>query len=146
MIHATENTVISTKVSDRFPNGRYRHGLGACLRDESGRRIQDGPIVPGPWAYAYGLAVCITANPEMSSGAEAERGRAAGTEHVVEDGDLIELNGDFYEVETYRNAEFVRLHRMTVEFSEAHGQRLVRSETDRISRLHQYQIDAEAQA
>ena len=129
-------TVITTQPSDTFPNGRYRHAIGGVSVGDTGRRIDHGPMVPGPWAYTFGLGVSICSNPEMGSGAEARRGRAAGTEFAVEDGDLLIFEDVIYQVDTFRGGQYVNLHRMDVR----------RNVADQKSRMWQYQIDAAAKA
>lgn len=66
-----------------------RFGVGYVPAGKSGRKEQGGPLVPGPWAFTYGLAVVLDTNG--GSGRERERGIAAGVEHDVSDGDLVRV-------------------------------------------------------
>lgn len=71
----------------------YGHRYGICFipSGDEGRQKFQGPMVPGPWAKTYGLSTVIAANPEMGTGAEIRRNRAAGLEFTVADGDEIVL-------------------------------------------------------
>lgn len=131
----TSETVITTQVSGMFPNGRYRHGLGWIEKGDDGRRVQGGPMVPGPWAFAFGLSTSITSDPRSGTGYEAKTGREAGTEFPVRDGDLLLIDGSVYEVETFRHEEYVNLHLLDIVGT--------RSEADRRSRLYEYQLAIE---
>ncbi len=35
-----------------------RYGVGGVPRGAKARQIQDGPLVPGPWAYVGGAMCC----------------------------------------------------------------------------------------
>ena len=107
MIIADSDTVIATNAGN--PGRMFRFGIGNVERGDEGRQEHGGPLVPGPWAYAYGLGVAICANPEMGTGAERERNLAAGREHDVEDGDRIQIDDVLYEIRPFRHGEYVKL-------------------------------------
>ena len=75
-----------------------RFALGGWNKDGEGRLVQDGPMVKGPVAYAYGLCTVMAADPEQGSGAEHRRGVEEKTEHEVDEGSVIELDGVAYTV------------------------------------------------
>jgi len=81
----------------------YRFGIGYV--DETGecRRVYQGPIEPGPYAYTYGLSVGITADPSMSTAAEHERNAAQNLEIQVEDGQLLQLGFHLFRVRYVRD-------------------------------------------
>jgi len=61
-----------------------RFGIGLVPPGREARQVFEGPMVPGPWAYTYGLGVCICADPRRNTGAESARKKDEGTEHVIE--------------------------------------------------------------
>lgn len=74
-----------------------RHGLGGWTAAGTGRLICGGPLVSGPVAYSFGL--CVVIDNYGGTGAESERMRAAGTEHVAEFGDVVRLDGSSYRID-----------------------------------------------
>lgn len=80
----------------------FRHGVGAVLEGHSGRKVDQGPRVPGPWAYAFPLCTSISSSPEMGTGADIKRNKAAGVEFTVDEGDLVEVEGVVYRVKLDR--------------------------------------------
>ena len=64
----------------RTPHGEY----AVCFIPEglSARKVHQGPLVPGPWAYSFGLPTVIVASPD---------GRTPGPTVEVADGDIINL-------------------------------------------------------
>jgi hypothetical protein len=104
--------------------GTYRRfGVGGICRGGEGRQTYQGPMIPGPWAFAFGLGSTITANPAHGTGAERERKLAAGTEHDVAEGDRVRFDGVTYEVQVTngfgvrgpvgRGFDFIRLTPVT---------------------------------
>lgn len=73
-----------------------RYGIGAVPRGSEARKVQDGPMVRGPWAYVYGLGVVM--DNHGGTGAERARKLAEGTEHDVAEGDLLEIDGVTYQI------------------------------------------------
>lgn len=80
---------------------RKRFGLGFVPEGHEGRQTFQGEMVPGPWAYAFGL--CSVIDNHGGSGAERQRNLAANTEHDVEEGDTIIIDGNSYVVKVTRN-------------------------------------------
>jgi hypothetical protein len=74
--------------------GRYR--VGGVPRGSSGRRVDGGPLVEGPWAYVYELAGVI--DNHGGTGAESARMRAEGTEHDLVPGDVIRFDDREYKI------------------------------------------------
>jgi len=74
-----------------------RFHIGAVPAGQSDRQAANGPLVDGPWAYAYGAAVVL--NNQGGSGAESERKLAEGTEHLVALGDHVIIDGIEYKIE-----------------------------------------------
>ena len=86
----------------------HRFGVGFVDKTTTCRRSHHGPELPGPYAYTYGLSSVISANPEMSTGAEIKRNLAAGLEHEVKDGDLLRIGDDVFKVRVVRR-EWIEL-------------------------------------
>ena len=85
--------------------GNYRrYGIGAVPRGASARKEQGGPMVPGPWAYVYGLSSVI--DNHGGTGAERQRKLAEGTEHDVAEGDRLEIDGMTYALRIDRWGDF----------------------------------------
>jgi len=89
-------------------NGRYRLGIGSVPRGAEGRQVHEGPMVPGPWAYTYGLATVMAANPVHGTGAEMRRKAAENKVHHVATGDQVSIDGVTYEVKVFRR-QFIDL-------------------------------------
>ena len=77
-----------------------RWGVFAVPRGESGRQVDGGPLVPGPWAGLFQLAGVI--DNHGGSAAESARDRAAGLEHPVAAGDVVVIDGCSYTVRVDR--------------------------------------------
>ena len=88
--HDQEPTILASN------NGRYRFNVGHVPKGEVGRKVTQGPLVPGPWAYAFGL--CTFISDSGSSGDEIEQAKNAGRYLEVDHGDLIEVAGNTYKV------------------------------------------------
>lgn len=74
---------------NRSTSERYR--IGFVGPEQSGRKETGGPMVPGPWAFAYGL--CVVINNRGGSGAESARRLAEGNEIEFDFGDVFEIEG-----------------------------------------------------
>jgi hypothetical protein len=79
---STEVRMDSGKGYDR------RWGVGIVPAGQTGRQTTGGPLVPGPWAYTFGKATVLSAEPM----AEAPSVR-------VEWGDTIVLDGVPFEIQ-----------------------------------------------
>ena len=86
--------VIRVKGARPTASGRYR--VGGVPRGASGRQVDGGPLVPGPWAYVYELASVI--DNHGGTGAESAAMRAAGTEHDLVPGDVIRFDDREYKI------------------------------------------------
>jgi hypothetical protein len=86
--------VICVKGARATSSGRYR--VGGVPRGASGRQVDGGPLVPGPWAYVYELAGVI--DNHGGTGAESARMRASGTEHDLVPGDVIRFDDREYKI------------------------------------------------
>jgi hypothetical protein len=64
--------------------------------DGLSRREFQGPILPGPYAAPFELSTVI--DNDGGTGAEIRRNEAAGLEHLVEDGDLVRIDGYIHTV------------------------------------------------
>ena len=82
----------------------FRHGVGAVPRGAEGRKVQDGPMVAGPWAYAYGLSSCLSSSAAMREQDAARR----ATDVVVTDGTRLLIDGVSYTVKIVRR-EYIEL-------------------------------------
>ncbi len=87
-------------------NGRHNHAVGCIKAGDSARKVCGGPLVPGPWAYTFGLGACLTADYE---GKAEELAREAQRTIDIESGDLIRVDGNVYRVEIFRR-EYIKLH------------------------------------
>jgi hypothetical protein len=79
----------------------HRFGIGAIPRGFSGRKESFGPEVPGPWAFAFGLATVIDNRPDLRA---AERAQ----DLEVSEGSLLMIDGVVYRVVVERR-EFIKL-------------------------------------
>lgn len=70
-------------------NGFAGYGFGMIPAGRSGRKETHGPLVPGPWAYAFGL--CAVIDNHGGTGADGARGRVEGTCFTVKPGDLLRM-------------------------------------------------------
>ena len=82
----------------------YFH-VGAMPRGQEGRREYAGPMVPGPWAFANGRAVCLSASAAIRERDAAEEAAAI----IVKDGSLLVIDNCQYRVEVVRG-EWLTLH------------------------------------
>lgn len=74
--------------------GDDRYQIGFVAAGEQARQAYGGPLVPGPWAYAFGLGFAITAdgNPGQQSAAPVP----------IHDGAQIRVCGHVYRVRLTR--------------------------------------------
>lgn len=74
------------------------------------RQVQDGPFVPGPWAWASANAGVIDTNGGTK--AELANARSGGRLFVANMGDLIQLGGTFFEIQPdhNRNIKLVKVN------------------------------------
>ena len=79
----------------------HRFAVGAVPVGEEARKVTDGPMVEGPWAYAVGLCTVIDNYPERRK-AEYDR------DVIVDQGDVLEIDSFFYVVHVVRG-EFIEL-------------------------------------
>lgn len=84
--------------------GLYFH-VGAMPRGQVGRREYAGAMVPGPWAFANGRAVCLSASASIRERDAAEEAAAI----PVQDGTLLVIDNCQYRVEVVRG-EWLTLH------------------------------------
>ncbi len=84
-----------------FGNCITRYFLGVVRKGDEGRKEYQGPLVPGPWAYAG--AMCGFIDNHGGSKAESERRMGEGTEITVESGDCLVIDGETYTISHQRN-------------------------------------------
>ena len=99
--HEMHGNRIETVLTLPHRGYRKRFGLGFVPKGDEGRQVFQGEMVPGPWAYAFGL--CSVIDNHGGTGAERQRNLEAGTEHDVEAGDTVIIDGNSYEVKVTRN-------------------------------------------
>lgn len=92
--------VLTINFGGRTP---HRFGLGFVGPDGECRREYQGPILSGPYAFAYGLAVVLAANPEHGTGAEMRRAREAGLVIDAQLGDVLVFRGHRFLIERDHN-------------------------------------------
>jgi len=79
-----------------------------CVREgESGRQEHQGPLVPGPWAYAFPL--CSVIDNYGGTGAEIARERAAGNVIDAKLGDVLVVDGRGYVITKGSNSDNIEL-------------------------------------
>jgi hypothetical protein len=101
--HYKSDHVLSVKTTVYRGTQLYaRMGLGGWTKKAEGRIVYEGPMVKGPYAFTYGLASVLAANPKHGTGYESEQMKKAGTEHEVEEGDFIVMAGTTYIVHITR--------------------------------------------
>lgn len=71
-----------------------RFGLGGWTAAGEGRLITQGPMVKGPYLYAFGL--CVVMDNHGGTGKEHDDGVKAGTEIEIVDGDIVVHEGVAY--------------------------------------------------
>ena len=88
--------------------GTYRYfGVGAIPRGGEGRKVDGGPLVPGPWAFAYGLATCLMSDAYAEQKARDEADRQGAIE--VEQGSKLLIDGVWYRVDVDYTARHLSL-------------------------------------
>jgi hypothetical protein len=83
-------------------------GIGYVAEGDEGRQEFGGPMVPGPWAFGFGL--CHVIDNRGGTGAEQDRLRAAGLLFEVEGGEEIEIAGETYTVRIQRSGRDAWVH------------------------------------
>ena len=93
-IQTTDQSIVTLvegtriRVPSIFDGGReITMGVGFIAEGDSGRQVWEGPLVPGPWAYTYSVAVIIDASPVK---------RPPVIRLAI--GSLVSVNGDTYAV------------------------------------------------
>lgn len=84
IVRATEATVIAVPTPR---GGSRRFKVREVPAGRSGRKVDGGPLVPGPWAYAFEL--CSYVADCGSSGADSQRLASEGNERAYAEGMLI---------------------------------------------------------
>ncbi len=85
------------RIDVRIAGTLYRHGIATIRRGDEGRQENDGPMVPGPWAYAFGLCTVISDPPSNTP------------EFIdVRDGEFLTIDGDVYLIRVVRR-EWIEL-------------------------------------
>lgn len=93
----SENKIDSTIVK---VDGSYMtHGGGFVSEGDEGVQVFEGPKVAGPWAYFYPLGSMLTAD---YPGKEADLQRKRDNTIVVNEGDLVRIDGHVYEISLNR--------------------------------------------
>lgn len=89
--------------------GKHSFSLGIVPTGCVGRQVTQGPLVPGPWAFASPCATVIADNPAHGTAAEIARNKAAGMEFTAEVGDIIVMDGIAFECSAERNYGYLKL-------------------------------------
>jgi len=76
----------------------HRFGVGYVPPGTKCRREFQGPLLDGPYAYAFGLPTVMAANPEHGTAAEVERLRKRGLIIEVQPDSLLEIEGEVFRV------------------------------------------------
>lgn len=84
-----------------------RFGIGGVPKGETGRQVDGGELVPGPWHFIYGLCSVISAHPGQSTGDEMVRAKAENRVVEVSDGDKLNIDGLKYTVKKSWNGVLV---------------------------------------
>lgn len=59
----TLTTEVEIRTYSRYVRREVNLGIGAVPRGRSGRKVHQGPMVEGPWAFTFPLATIIAAHP-----------------------------------------------------------------------------------
>ena len=81
----------------------YNHAVCSVRKGESARKVFQGDLVEGPWASSFGLSTSIVAHDNSDELADEDSRTIE-----VQTGDIIKVDGTFYEVQVYRR-EYIRL-------------------------------------
>ncbi len=102
------NSTITLPLNNRCKRGSHtdhvlninghRYGVGGIPQGQEGRKVFEGPMVQGPWAYTFELCAAVCSNTKMNTGVESQRMQAEKTEHIVEIGGTLEFAGNTYKV------------------------------------------------
>ena len=98
-------TLLGNNDATTLSTGAARFNVGFIPEGSEARKVCNGPMVPGPWAYAF--ALCTVIDNHGGTGAENARAKAAARWLDVADGDSIEVCG----------------HQFTVAFTDGYSQR-----------------------
>lgn len=90
---APEVSLKGTRLLHRKGTYRYFH-VGAVARGQSGRKVNGGPLVPGPWAFSFEKATVLSDSAAFRERDAAEREDAI----VVDNGSRIWVDGVQYTV------------------------------------------------
>lgn len=90
--------------------GTYKYfQVGTVKKGDEGRQTHGGDMVPGPWAYAFGLGSMMTDV------------RTARTPSIdVREGDVIYLDGEYYYLSVKRR-EYISLENLAEDGSRTNG-------------------------
>jgi hypothetical protein len=80
------------KATTNIRIGLYSYGVGGWDATGKNRIVDQGPMVPGPHAYAYHVPVMLT-----------DHVRPDEAEVVCEIGDVVTIDGHDYRIESARN-------------------------------------------
>lgn len=100
----TPHVSLKGKRDLRLKGTYHRFGVGAVPRGCEGRKEYNGPMVPGPWAFAFGLGAVLSSS-QAHRDADAER---RATDIEVEAGTVLRIDGIDYKVRVERG-EFLKL-------------------------------------
>lgn len=78
-----------------------RFGIGFIPQGCEERQVIQGPMVPGPWAYCYGL--CTVIDNHGGTGSEMRSLEERGLVHHIERDDIVVVDGTRHLVEATRN-------------------------------------------
>jgi hypothetical protein len=90
----------------RIANTYDRFHAGAVLAGDEARQVMNGPMVPGPWAYTFGL--CITIHNGSAEMKRREKEDEESRTVIIKEDDLLEIEGTVYRVQISRR-EYVNL-------------------------------------
>jgi hypothetical protein len=88
-----------------------RFGVGEVKPGETGRKVMNGDLVPGPWAYVYGQATVIDNFGGTAREMEEKRERGCVVEARL--GDVVEINGRKYRIVKGADRHYVGLELVT---------------------------------
>lgn len=100
--NARDNKGYWEKATLKVGNLNYAgFGLGFVPEGYEARQVDQGPMVPGPWAYAYGHASVLCDSGGTKS--ELERAEADKLLYHADLGDILELDGVLFKIEKTHN-------------------------------------------
>jgi len=90
-----QNLTNNTRVLVTGSNARFGWHFGFMPRGKSGRKVMNGPLVEGPWAYAFAEAATLSGDGRGTAW-EMEQEKVRGTLYSTTADEVVEIDGTRY--------------------------------------------------